>query len=147
MSENLESVNGLIERLIAKYPSSDAKFYEEVHQELAPLARALEEEINSLQLGIAHSADYIKDIEAENLKLNAQIKVIQDDIIANGLMIVSSIPSEEWVNKYCELGNVNPKGTQGTFTNDGYIEITLGERARREIVLMLSAAPIPEQLR
>jgi hypothetical protein len=48
-----ESVDSLIERVMSQYPdctpSAQAKFFEAVHQELAPLARELESENQQLR--------------------------------------------------------------------------------------------------
>lgn len=53
MSKQLGRVDTLIQRVMARHPgtsaSQDAKYYEDVHQELAPLARELELEVARLK--------------------------------------------------------------------------------------------------
>lgn len=57
MSEPLERVDALINRVMAEHELPEAKvpmareldYYETVHQELAPLARALEQENDALK--------------------------------------------------------------------------------------------------
>jgi hypothetical protein len=56
-------VEAVIERTMKRFPgigpAAQARYYEAVHQELAPLARALEREVNSLtrQLQDARTPD------------------------------------------------------------------------------------------
>jgi len=58
-----ESVNQLIERVMAAHPGRSPKalavYYEAVHQELAPLARDLEAEVARLESEV--SAFHFKD--------------------------------------------------------------------------------------
>ena len=53
-------VDALIERVMEQHPgvsaSAQARYYEEVHQELAPLARDLERENDRLRALVAHLA-------------------------------------------------------------------------------------------
>lgn len=56
----VESVNALIERVMAKYkgigPAAEARYFKAVHQEIAPLAR---------------------DLESENERLRRQLEAVQ----------------------------------------------------------------------
>ncbi|EIL6068538.1 hypothetical protein ACI08L_000828 [Cronobacter sakazakii] len=50
-------------------------------------------------------------------------------------------PDEEWVERYCELMNRHPDGEMTTYIVDSAVTSTFREVSRREIGLMLAAAP------
>lgn len=56
-SNDTPTVDGLIARVMGEHPelnsASRANYYEAVHQELAPLARALEREVRMLRAAVA----------------------------------------------------------------------------------------------
>lgn len=55
--------------------------------------------------------------------------------------ITEKLVPDEWVERYCELTNRDPNGEMTTFISDSVVHSTFREVARREIELVLAAAP------
>ncbi|MES2910597.1 MAG: hypothetical protein V4718_04365 [Pseudomonadota bacterium] len=67
---NRERVDALIERVMEQYPvnvhtraAGHLRYYEAVHQELAPLARALEAEVDRLTAALATATNELGEAE------------------------------------------------------------------------------------
>lgn len=73
-----ESVEALIERVMAAHPGQSPKqlaaYFEAVHQELAPLARALEQDNESLRQQVAERDQQFQDMGRLIAQLSTKLK-------------------------------------------------------------------------
>lgn len=102
-----ETVDALIERVMQEHPgqsaAAQARYYEAVHQELAPLARELEAEVNRLRKRLQVDWNSAKTFLARNARNTAVFTCRCGNVYRAGTMPVT-IYGENGVAK-CRVCN------------------------------------------